>query len=174
MTDKDCPTGSDRVFQAFQTIPDNDRIKYIINIQGDMPFVDLDSVDKIINMLKTEEFDIVTAGVKVGIDIARHESNVKIVIDKNNKALYFSRSMIPHNALEFIYHVGIYGFKSHALEKFIKLEQSEYERIENLEQLRALENGMSIGVCLSDQIPISVDTPEDLEKANLYYMKLKQ
>ncbi len=169
MTDEDCPTGSDRVFQAFKTIPYNDKIKYVINVQGDMPFVDLLVVKQIITMLKTEEYDIVTSGVKVGKDIAQAESNVKIVVDKYGKALYFSRSMIPHGGEEFLYHVGIYGFTVGALEKFIQLDRSKYEVCEKLEQLRALENGMKIGVCVSSEIPISVDTREDLEKANLYY-----
>ena len=169
MTDEDCQTGSDRVFQAFKTIPHNDKIKYVINIQGDMPFVDLHVVGQIITMLKTEDYDIVTSGVKVGKDVAQAESNVKIVVDKYGKALYFSRSMIPHGGEEFLHHVGIYGFKIEALEKFIKLERSKYEVCEKLEQLRALENGMKIGVCISSEIPISVDTREDLEKANLYY-----
>ena len=172
MTDKNCPTGSDRVFQAFQTIPHRDKIKYVINIQGDMPFIDLLAVEQIISMLKTQEYDIVTSGVKVGSDIAQIESNVKVVADKQGRALYFSRSMIPHGGKEFIYHVGIYGFKSQALEKFIKLEHSEYELCEKLEQLRALENGMKIGICISGEIPISVDTEEDLEKANLHYSKI--
>ena len=169
MTDEDCQTGSDRVFQAFKTIPHNDKIKYVINIQGDMPFVDLHVVGQIITMLKTEDYDIVTSGVKVGKDIAQAESNVKIVIDKQGRALYFSRSMIPHGGEEFLYHVGIYGFKVEALEKFIKLKKSKYEICEKLEQLRALENGMKIGVCVSNEIPVSVDTRRDLEKANLYY-----
>ena len=169
MTDEDCPTGSDRVFQAFKTIPHNDKIKYVINVQGDMPFVDLHVVGQIITMLKTEDYDIVTSGVKVGKDIAQAESNVKIVIDKQGRALYFSRSMIPHGGEEFLYHVGIYGFKVEALEKFIKLKKSKYEICEKLEQLRALENGMKIGVCVSNEIPVSVDTRRDLEKANLYY-----
>ncbi len=172
MTDEDCPTGSDRVFQAFQTIPHHDKIKYVINVQGDMPFVDLVVIGQIITMLKTGDYDIVTSGVKVDKDIVQSESNVKVVVDKYGKALYFSRSMIPHGGKEFLYHVGIYGFKSEALEKFIKLEQSEYELCEKLEQLRALENGMKIGVCISNEIPISVDTKEDLEKANLYYSRL--
>jgi len=123
-------------------------------------------------MLKTGEYDIVTSGVKIGRDIAQSESNVKVVVDKQGRALYFSRSMIPHGGEEFLYHVGIYGFKSQALEKFIKLEQSNYEICEKLEQLRALENGMKIGVCVSDEIPLSVDTKDDLEKANLYYSKM--
>ena len=172
MTAEACPTGSDRVFQAFQTIPHHDKIKYVINVQGDMPFVDLLVIGQIITMLKTEEYDIVTSGVRVGRDIAQSESNVKVIVDKQGKALYFSRSMIPHGGEEFLYHVGIYGFKSQALEKFIKLEQSNYEICEKLEQLRALENGMKIGVCISDEIPLSVDTKEDLEKANLYYSKI--
>lgn len=172
MTSEDCPTGSDRVYEAFQKIPHNDKIKYIINIQGDMPFVDYSVLEQIINKLKNTNFDVVTPVVKVGRDIASSESNVKVVADINDKALYFSRSVIPHGAGEFLYHVGIYGYRAEALEKFVKLNEARYESVEKLEQLRALENGMSIGVVVSNEIPISVDTYEDLEKAREYYAKL--
>lgn len=172
MTSEDCPTGSDRVYEAFQKIPHNDKIKYIINVQGDMPFVDYRVLEKIIEKLKNTDFDVVTPVVKVGNDIANSDSNVKVVADINDKALYFSRSVIPHGAEEFLYHVGIYGYKSGALEKFVKLNETQYESVEKLEQLRALENGMSIGVVMSNEIPISVDTHEDLEKAREYYAKL--
>lgn len=172
MTSEDCPTGSDRVYEAFQKIPHNDKIKYIINIQGDMPFVDYSVLEQIINKLKNTNFDVVTPVVKVGRDIASSESNVKVVADINDKALYFSRSVIPHGAGEFLYHVGIYGYRAEALEKFVELNEARYESVEKLEQLRALENGMSIGVVVSNEIPISVDTYEDLEKAREYYAKL--
>lgn len=171
MTSEDCPTGSDRVYEAFQKIPHNDKIKYIINVQGDMPFVDYRVLEQIIEKLKNTDFDVVTPVVKVGNDIANSDSNVKVVADINDKALYFSRSVIPHGAEEFLYHVGIYGYKSVALEKFVKLNEAQYESVEKLEQLRALENGMSIGVVVSNEIPISVDTHEDLEKAREYYAK---
>lgn len=172
MTSKDCPTGSDRVYEAFKKIPHNDKIKYIINVQGDMPFVDYRVLKQIIDKLKNSDFDIVTPVVMVGSDIASKSSNVKVVADINDKALYFSRSVIPHGAKEFLYHVGIYGYRTEALEKFVKLKETQYESVEKLEQLRALENGMSIGIVLSNEIPISVDTYEDLEKAREYYAKL--
>ena len=172
MTSEDCLTGSDRVYEAFQKIPYNDKIKYIINVQGDMPFVDYRVLRQIIDKLKSSDFDIVTPVAVVGSDIANSSSNVKVVADINYKALYFSRSVIPHGAEEFLYHVGIYGYKAEALEKFVKLKATQYESVEKLEQLRALENGMSIGIVLSNEIPISVDTHEDLEKAREYYTKL--
>ncbi|WP_291393056.1 3-deoxy-manno-octulosonate cytidylyltransferase [Acinetobacter sp.] len=169
MTDPECKTGSDRVYEALRKIPNNAQIKYVINIQGDMPFVNPKIVEQIVQRLKQNDCDIVTSIVKVDKDIASSESNVKVVFDNNWNALYFSRSMIPHGAEEFYYHVGIYGFHASSLEQFIKLKQSKYETCEKLEQLRAIENGMKIGVCLTNEIPISVDTPEDLEKAICYY-----
>lgn len=169
MTDPECKTGSDRVYEALGKIPCNDQIKYVINVQGDMPFINPKIIEQIIERLKQNNCDIVTSMVKVDKEIAANESNVKVVFDNNWNALYFSRSMIPHGAEEFYYHVGIYGFHVSSLEQFIQLKQSKYETCEKLEQLRALENGMKIGVCLSNEIPISVDTPQDLEKAICYY-----
>jgi 3-deoxy-manno-octulosonate cytidylyltransferase (CMP-KDO synthetase) len=169
MTNPDCPRGSDRVYEAFKTIPNHDKIKYIINVQGDMPFIKGSVILDIIQGLKNTDIDIMTSGVKVGMDVAASDSNVKIVTDNNNRALYFSRSLIPYGSKEFLYHVGIYGFKAAALERFVFLEQSENEKLESLEQLRALDNGMSIGVCYSNEVPISVDTAEDLAKAREYW-----
>ena len=174
MTNKNCLTGTDRVYEAFKKLPNHDKIKYIVNVQGDMPFIDESVISEIIKGLKSNRFDIMTSVVKVGKDIANFPSNVKVVIDKNNKALYFSRSLVPSGASEFLYHVGIYGFEVQALEKFVSLEQSENEKAENLEQLRALDNGMTIGVCHSREIPISVDTKEDLEKAREFAAKNPQ
>lgn len=171
MTDKNCLTGTDRVYEAFKKIPNHDKVKYIVNVQGDMPFVDESVIFEIIKGLKNNKFDIMTSVVKIGKDIADFESNVKVVVDKNNKALYFSRSLVPSGAFEFLYHVGIYGFGVQALERFVLLEQTENEKAENLEQLRALDNGMTIGVCHSKEIPISVDTWEDLERAREFLVK---
>jgi 3-deoxy-manno-octulosonate cytidylyltransferase (CMP-KDO synthetase) len=169
MTSKNCPTGSDRVYEALKKIPNSDTISYVINIQGDMPFVDYDVLEKIIYKLKNSDFDIVTPVVAVDKKIAKSESNVKVVADKNDKALYFSRSVIPYGAEDFLYHVGIYGYKTEALERFVNLKVTKHESVEKLEQLRALENGMSIGIVYSNEIPISVDTQEDLDKAREYY-----
>jgi len=171
MTDKNCLTGTDRVYEAFKKLSNHKDVKYVINVQGDMPFIDEAIIPKIIEGLKTGRFDIMTSVVKVGKDIASFPSNVKVVIDRNNKALYFSRSLVPSGASQFLYHVGIYGFKASLLEKFVLLEQSENEKSENLEQLRALDNGMTIGVCYSNEIPISVDTKDDLAKARDFIVK---
>jgi 3-deoxy-manno-octulosonate cytidylyltransferase (CMP-KDO synthetase) len=172
MTDANCPSGTDRVYEAFQKLENKDKINYVINVQGDMPFIDTGVIVNIINTLKKGVFDIVTSVVNVDKNIAMSNASVKVVIDKNNKAMYFSREPIPHNSQNYLYHVGIYGFTKNALSRFVTLEQSDYEKSENLEQLRALENGLSIGVCYSDQVPISVDTKEDLEEARNWYNKI--
>jgi 3-deoxy-manno-octulosonate cytidylyltransferase (CMP-KDO synthetase) len=172
MTDKNCLSGSDRVLQAFQKIPNRDNIKYVVNVQGDMPFVDPKMINQLVSRLKSGDCEIATPVVKVNRDFAESESAVKVVVDAKWNALYFSRSLIPHGGLEFLYHVGIYGFQVAALEKFVRLQQTNYETYEKLEQLRALENQMKIGVCLADGVPLSVDTEEDLQKAINYYQTI--
>ncbi|MDC0864729.1 3-deoxy-manno-octulosonate cytidylyltransferase [Rickettsiaceae bacterium] len=172
MTDENCPSGSDRVFECFKKVDENNRIKYIINVQGDMPFIDNQLISTIIDRLKNTDSDIVTPVAKVSMDVAKSPSNVKVVADKFHNAMYFSRTPVPYGATEFLYHVGIYGFKRNALEKFVNLDHGHYEKLESLEQLRALEHGMKIGVCFSDEVPISVDTPDDLAKAKRYYEML--
>lgn len=168
MTDKTCKSGTDRVHDAFKALQNQGKIKYVINLQGDMPFIDPIAVTQVIDALRNSNFEIITSVTKVSGDIAASPSNVKVVIGKDNKALYFSRSPIPYGSTEFFYHVGIYGFTAKALEKFVSLTQSINEQLENLEQLRALDNNMSIGVCYSNEIPISIDTPEDLSKARKF------
>jgi 3-deoxy-manno-octulosonate cytidylyltransferase (CMP-KDO synthetase) len=195
MTDSSCLTGTDRVYDCYKKINDSDAIKYIVNVQGDMPFISPETIKSVIKLLRINKFDIVTPVVRTSKKNVEGFSNVKVVtcgvekilidtdtgkaieVDKKAsdankeeemefaKAIYFSRSLIPYNAEEFLYHVGIYGFTSDSIEKFCNLPQSYLEKTENLEQLRALEKGMSIGVCYVDDIPISVDTKEDLEKA---------
>lgn len=169
MTSEDCLKGSDRVYEAFKALSTDEKINYIVNVQGDMPFIDESVILDIIKALKETKFDIMTSVVRVGMDVALLESNVKVVVGDNNQALYFSRSLIPHGAKEFLYHVGVYGFRAQALEKFVSLPESKNEKTESLEQLRALDNGMTIGVCYSNGVPISVDTPEDLEKAREWW-----
>lgn len=171
MTDENCPSGSDRVFQALQKIDNNKNIDYVLNIQGDMPFLNYSLIDNLVKMIKTNNYDIVTPISKVNKEKALSESNVKVVIDKQGKALYFSRSLIPFGSEDFFYHIGIYAFKRTSLEKFIKLEQTSYEKCEKLEQLRALQHGMSIGTYITKEIPISIDTEHDLEEAKKYYNK---
>ncbi|MCC8417697.1 MAG: 3-deoxy-manno-octulosonate cytidylyltransferase [Rickettsia endosymbiont of Bryobia graminum] len=169
LTKPECASGTDRVYEAFQAIPNNQNIKYVLNVQGDMPFVEPKSILAVIENLKNSDYDIITPVAEVDIETADSASNVKAIIDNRNKALYFSRSLIPHGASKFLYHIGIYGFRKDALNKFVKLPPSSLELSEKLEQLRALQNDMSIGVCHVTNIPISVDTQEDLDKAIAFY-----
>ncbi|MCP5369545.1 MAG: 3-deoxy-manno-octulosonate cytidylyltransferase [Rickettsiaceae bacterium] len=165
----ECNTGTDRVYQAFQKL--GKKVKYIINLQGDMPFVTPQLIKNIVERLEKGDCDIATAIIKTDKQTIESESNVSVVIDKNDIAMYFSRCPIPYNSKEFHYHMGVYGFCADALTKFVNLPQTKYELSEKLEQLRALENGMKIGVCIANEAPISVDTEEDLAKAIQYYNK---
>lgn len=169
ITDEKCQTGTDRVYDAICKIDSSKNFDYIVNVQGDMPFINPVTILNLIECLWKTNSDIVTPVVKVGKDGINSESNVKVISTIDNKALYFSRSQIPYKADEFLYHVGIYGFKKESLKKFVHLPVGNLEKIENLEQLRALENGMSIELSHAQTIPISIDTNEDLEKAIKYY-----
>lgn len=171
LTKPHCPSGTDRVYEAFQCIHDNHNIDYILNVQGDMPFIEPETIITVIENLKKSNYEIVTPVAKIDRQLASSNSNVKVVTDSNNRALYFSRSLIPHGASEFLYHIGIYGFRKTALKKFVTLPPSSLEQSEKLEQLRALENNMSIGICYVNNIPISVDTEEDLNQAIAFYQR---
>jgi len=173
-TNSDIPTGTDRTYEAFKLIPNNTNINYIVNVQGDMPFIEPSSILKLIEYLKNSEYDIVTPVVKVDMEAAQGNSNVTVAVDSGGKALYFSRSLIPNGAEEFLYHVGMYGFRKSALEKFVSLKPTFLEKTERLEQLRILENGMTIGTCLVDNVPISVDTEDDLKKAVKFYENISK
>lgn len=168
MTSSNCSSGTDRVYEAFQALP-NDKIEYIINVQGDMPFIEPEAILCVIDKLKKSDFGIITPVTKVDVSNAEGNSNVKVVVDNQDRAIYFSRSLIPHHASEFLYHIGIYGFHKNSLATFVKLPQSFLEKNEKLEQLRALENNIPIGICYVDDVPVSVDTNEDLNKAIDFY-----
>ncbi len=169
MTDSNIASGTDRVYSAWKKILDHEKFQYIVNIQGDMPFINPSTINNFLSTLWNTKADIVTAAVQVDYGVAKEPSNVKLVVDNRNYAMYFSRAQIPYSADSFLYHLGIYGFNATSLEKFVHLGQSTLEIQEKLEQLRALENGMSIEVCMADEIPISVDTKDDLEKARNHY-----
>ncbi len=169
LTKQQCPSGTDRVYEAFQLIPENHNINYILNVQGDMPFIESETIMAVIENLKNSDYEIVTPVAKIDWQLAVSDSNIKVVTDNNNRALYFSRSLIPYSASKFLYHIGVYGFRKTALSKFVQLAPSYLEQSEKLEQLRALENNISIGVCYVNNIPISVDTEEDLKQAIEFY-----
>ena len=167
MTDPDLPTGTDRVHAALEAL-DKD-YDFIINLQGDLPFISPEIITATHKVLISSDTDISTAAYL----IKNHEENkldnpnvVKAVLSYKNKALYFSRACRgPYGGGEVYEHIGIYGYTRDALCKFVKLEQTPIERYEKLEQLRAMENDMNIHVAIVDDVPISIDTEDDLRIA---------
>ncbi|MFN7038369.1 MAG: 3-deoxy-manno-octulosonate cytidylyltransferase [Alphaproteobacteria bacterium] len=163
---KDHPTGTDRIHEALNKIDPEKKIKYIINLQGDLPLIDPGYIKILWQLLKSSDYDISTLGAPIQDEAMKNNpNNVKIAFNvETNKALYFSRAPIPYSASNYYYHIGIYGYTRESIEKFVSLEEGYLEKIEKLEQLRALENNLSIGVGIVDSIPLSVDTKEDLAK----------
>lgn len=168
LTDPELPSGTDRVFAAWRKIDPDEKYEYIINVQGDLPLIAPEFVQKAEDLVKNSNFDISTIVTPIHDDSYKMSSVVKPVIafssENQGQALYFSRSPIPFGG-PYYNHVGIYCFKADALKKFVSLPQSNLEKIEKLEQLRAMENGLTIGVfVLHQDSPISVDTMDDLNK----------
>ena len=172
LTDPELSSGTDRIHEGWRKYDPEKKYKYIINVQGDLPFIDPEFIKAAGDMLRDTDYDMSTPATLITDDSYKLESVVKPVVAFSSsdmgRALYFSRSPIPHNG-PYYNHVGIYGFRADALEKFVKLPQSSLEKTEKLEQLRALENGMTIGLkVINKPSPISIDTPEDLERARKY------
>lgn len=173
LTDPNLPSGTDRVYTAWKTLdPNEDTYDIIVNIQGDLPTLDPKIISSTIEALQsTPKADITTPVTKITDKKELDTSSIVKVAAGNfhenvAKALYFSRSSIPHGAKQHYHHVGLYAFRSSSLSKFIKLPVSQLEREEKLEQLRALEHGLSIYVsCVETATPFGVDTLEDLERA---------
>ncbi len=183
MTPSEIPTGTDRV--AFVAKEINTDI--VVNIQGDEPLLTADMIDSAIAPFFTEEkIDISTLAVKIKSEDDLFNPNVvKVVFDKNNFALYFSRSPIPFcrdattkeewlKRGEYYKHIGIYVYSKASLLKFVNLPHSKLEEFEKLEQLRALENGMKIKVVVTEKDTIGVDTPNDLEKVIQIFKNKKE
>ncbi|MCD8554218.1 3-deoxy-manno-octulosonate cytidylyltransferase [Seleniivibrio sp.] len=168
MTADDIQSGTDRVAKVAKFVDDD----IIINVQGDEPFIDPELINKLINDLKENPQVLMNTAACTfteGEDV-KDPNCVKVVLDKNGFALYFSRLPIPYDrdgrgGVTYYKHIGIYGFRKSWLMQFASLAQTELENIEKLEQLRALENGVSIKVIKTDYKPVSVDTEEDLIKA---------
>ena len=166
MTSTEHKSGSDRIAEVASRHPE---IDIIVNLQGDEPLINLDDINAVIAGVRDDEtVDISTLVREIKEDDEANNPNlVKCVFDVNNYALYFSRSKIPYerNADEskIFGHLGIYGYRKESLFKMTKLPQTNLERAESLEQLRALQSGMRIKVAITENIPVGIDTIEDLE-----------
>ena len=174
MTDPQLPSGSDRIMAALQILDPQERHDVVINLQGDMPFVDPQVLGACIRLLGARpECDIATAVAAESSPADRSNPDVvKAVLslkaaEGHGRALYFTRSTLYGEAPVWR-HIGIYAYRRQALESFTRASPSPLELREKLEQLRALEMGLQIWASILDEAPISVDTPADLEAARAY------
>ena len=159
-------SGSDRIAEACESI-DSDAF---VNIQGDEPFIDSFSLNKLV--LELNNSDYVSLMINISdINEINNPNNVKVIVDSENYAMYFSRSVIPFdrevNASEVTYykHIGVYGFTKQALVNFSKLPPSKLELVEKIEAIRILENGSRIKMIETDFLGVGIDTKEDLDLA---------
>ncbi|MEX2453999.1 MAG: 3-deoxy-manno-octulosonate cytidylyltransferase [Rhodospirillaceae bacterium] len=172
MTDPGLPSGSDRIHQALGVFDPAGRHDAVINLQGDLPTIDPAVIAAVLDPLGTPDVDIATLAVEIADDRERTDPNVvKAVIAlpegaRIGRALYFSRATVPSApAGPHYHHIGLYGFRRAALDRFVAMPPGRLEILERLEQLRALEAGMRIDVALVDTVPLGVDTPADLDRA---------
>lgn len=170
MSSKEHESGSDRIAEAVSNL----EVDIVINIQGDEPFIDKDSLAKLIQVYKNDskgEVDLSSLMREItAIQDIENPNNVKVVVDQSGFALYFSRSVIPYPreinvGVRYMQHIGIYAFRKQALMDFYSLPMKSLEASEKLEQLRYLEFGKRIKMVETNHIGIGIDTPEDLEKA---------
>ena len=170
LTAADLPSGSDRIHQALAQVDPDGIYDVVVNVQGDLPTLDPDAVRSAIEALEVGNAEIATLVAEICDDAERHDPNVvKAVVawdsDETGKALYFTRVAAPWGEGPLWHHIGLYAYRREALERFVALPVSALERREKLEQLRAIEAGMTMAVARVDSIPLGVDTPADLERA---------
>lgn len=167
---KEHESGSDRIAEAIEHLD----VSVVVNVQGDEPFIDAEPLAKLIEIFRhdaTQQVDLASLMREIKNDDEIHNpDNVKVVVDQNEFALYFSRSVIPYAreknvGVRYFQHIGIYAFRKQALLDFYHLPMKSLEASEKLEQLRYLEFGKRIKMVETSHIGIGIDTPEDLEKA---------
>jgi 3-deoxy-manno-octulosonate cytidylyltransferase (CMP-KDO synthetase) len=168
MTSAACKSGTDRVYEAMV----GQEGDIVINLQGDEPFIRADMVDTLFSAIEREGLNMATLCCPLKDDTELADPNtVKVVIDKDSFALYFSRSPIPfvrgQGRAPLYKHIGIYGFERSFLEQFVFLGKSRLEETESLEQLRVLENGYKIKVLTTQYNGFGIDTEADLERARI-------
>ena len=180
MTSDQHRSGTDRCEEAYQKV--REPFDVIINIQGDEPFIHPEQIETIKRCFEDESVDIATLVKPFAADgdfesTLFNPNSPKVVVNKRMEAMYFSRSIVPYirgkkytewlSAHVFYKHIGMYAYRADVLKEITALPPSSLEIAESLEQLRWLENGYKIKVGITEQETIGIDTPEDLEKANL-------
>jgi len=167
LTSKNHKTGTDRIFEAYKKL-DIKNIDYILNLQGDEPDIDKDDIINLNNFMINNNAELGTLAAKIHDDKMLNNKNVVKVITENKlevnnfpAALNFTRDNLSINNQNIYHHIGIYSYKVSTLEKFISFDQTNNEKENKLEQLRALDNQLKINVALAKSSPIGVDTEED-------------
>lgn len=177
MTSTEHQSGTDRCYEAMTKVGGDYDV--IINVQGDEPFIQPEQIESLVACFDDPATDIATLvkpfSESDGIEALENPNSPKVVITRDMKAIYFSRSVIPYmRGVErqewltkhtYYKHIGMYAFRSRTLGEITRLEQSSLELSEKLEQLRWLENGYRIGVGITDIETIGIDTPDDLRRA---------
>jgi 3-deoxy-manno-octulosonate cytidylyltransferase (CMP-KDO synthetase) len=172
MTRMDHQSGSDRIFEALTKVDPEGRAKIVINVQGDLPTIDPQTIRAALRPLEDPAVDIATLTVEIIDEHEKTNPNVVKVVgsplsESRLRALYFTRATAPHGEGPLYHHIGLYAYRRAALERFVTLQPSTLEKREKLEQLRALEAGMRIDVEVVTTVPLGVDTQADLDKARL-------
>lgn len=174
LTDPNLASGSDRIVAALAEIDPQGHHDMIVNLQGDIPFVRPHAVRAVADLLaQRADCDIATVMVAEADAAERSNPDIPKVVaamepdGRSGRALYFTRSVLYGDAPVWLHH-GIYGYRRDALRRFHSAAPSRLEKLERLEQLRALELGLSIWAAVIDEAPISVDNPADLERARAY------
>lgn len=179
MTSTDCSCGTDRLAQMIEKMQISEDT-VVVNVQGDEPLINPEHIKQVAALLLSSSCDMATLCFKIdNIEDVFDPNCVKVVFDKSNRALYFSRAPIPYERDNFkkgditaldhehYHHVGIYAYRAGTILKYSKMPQSSLEKAESLEQLRLMQNGMSVAVGVCAQPPeTGVDTKEDLERIN--------
>ena len=163
-------SGSDRIHEALGNADPAGRAEFIVNVQGDLPTIEPETIRASLRPLENEAVDIATLTVEITHEDEKTNPNVVKIVgsplsDSRLRALYFTRATAPYGNGPLYHHIGLYAYRRRALERFVTLKPSVLEKRESLEQLRALEAGMRIDAEIVDSVPLGVDTPADLERA---------
>ena len=167
MSKKEHESGSDRIAEAIEHLA----IDIVVNVQGDEPFVKKEPLEKLIAVFKDDKVQVASLmQVLTHTDLIADPNYVKVAVDKNFNALFFSRSVIPYPrnrdiAIPYYEHIGVYAFKKQALLDFTNWPISPLEAAEKIECLRYLENGVAMKMVVTSYMGVEIDTPEDLIKA---------
>ena len=180
MTRSDHPSGTDRLAEAYAKIGGNYDV--VVNVQGDEPFIDTSQLQAVMQCFEDDSTEIATLvkpfGPKASFEELSNPNSPKVVVDQQDHALYFSRSVIPYlrgipetewaARHTYLKHIGLYAYRAPVLQRIARLPQGELEQCESLEQLRWLQAGLNIKVGYTEVETIGIDTPADLQRAEAF------